>query len=583
MATEQTATPPDDAAVTAALLADAPELEVKAEEASEPTDDKPALVLKKKTKEKEPVTPIVAESARATHPEFRQLQKQDDVNLRQFIEGLGAGETVRLDIIRKEPRFFSKNGKRYNTAGHCGSYNELVDEERIKEDYGGGHYTIRINTPGKNGSLTYFKARDIKIAGDPIPADLEADEPTTVAAPSGGGEMGKLATKIVESQLSGGGKLDDATRLLIEKMREDSQAAERRFDLEMKRRDEEAKAIREELARERRAPQEQDTFKDKMLSGLMDAESTRMSSMRANHESELRQLKEGHKQEVDRLNDRHDRDITRLESNHERSIGTLTEGHKREMDMIKMSHDNALATAKASADMQKELFSNEKNRANRELEKLSDENKELRAKKDKTPVEMIKDANALRDLIGGDSEEKEDSIGNRLVEAAPMIIEQLGQTIGRVTGKGNQQAAAQQQQQQQPAQPRRPVIIQDPQGNRFVQHGNQMIPVKKKPRVVQLPTDTGEVTQVEIPDIDPQKVEFAVNYLERAYASNSEPDNVAISIRPHIPEEILTAISNLGGIDQFMVRVAKLPGSSPLAQQAGKNWLRKVGKALVGD
>jgi len=37
------------------------------------------------------------------------------------------------------------------------------------------------------------------------------------------------------------------------------------------------------------------------------------------------------------------------------------------------------------------------------------------------------------------------------------------------------------------------------------------------------------------------------------------------------------------GVDGFMSKVAKLQSASPLASQAGRNWVRKVGKALVGD
>ncbi len=58
--------------------------------------------------------------------------------------------------------------------------------------------------------------------------------------------------------------------------------------------------------------------------------------------------------------------------------------------------------------------------------------------------------------------------------------------------------------------------------------------------------------------------------------------------RSSIPTDILAWIrerhtEQVSGVDLFMTKVAKLPGSSPLASQAGKNWLRAVGALLVGE
>jgi len=45
---------------------------------------------------------------------------------------------------------------------------------------------------------------------------------------------------------------------------------------------------------------------------------------------------------------------------------------------------------------------------------------------------------------------------------------------------------------------------------------------------------------------------------------------------------VLAVIRNRG-VDGFLTDVAKLEGTSPLASQAGRNWTRKVGKALLGE
>jgi hypothetical protein len=79
-----------------------------------------------------------------------------------------------------------------------------------------------------------------------------------------------------------------------------------------------------------------------------------------------------------------------------------------------------------------------------------------------------------------------------------------------------------------------------------------------------------------------------VNYLERAFQSRQAPEVVAQSGRTAIPDNIIGWIRDndsrgTSGVDLFMSKVAKLPGTSPLQTQAGRNWLRKVSKALTGD
>jgi hypothetical protein len=78
------------------------------------------------------------------------------------------------------------------------------------------------------------------------------------------------------------------------------------------------------------------------------------------------------------------------------------------------------------------------------------------------------------------------------------------------------------------------------------------------------------------------KLATAISYLEKAFSGNQEPATVATSVRPFLAEEIMQSIQSVG-IDVFFAKVAKLPSASPLSSQAGKNWVRKVGKALVGE
>lgn len=522
-----------------------------------------------------------SESGRSGRGPMKDVQLSDDMTLRDYLMGLGVGETVRIDVSRKEPREVIVNGKKHNTAGFLRNYNELIDEARIKEDLGGGLYTLRINAPGPKGSLQYLKSRDVRIEGEPIIAAVEMAAATKPEPSSNKAETRatEVLAELATSALKGGGEMDQATKLLIEQMRLDTKAAAERHERELARRDQELKELRADMARLKEVPVERDTFKDSMLKGLMDGEGARIQAMRANHESEIRQLKEGHQQEIQRINDRHDRALERTEKQHDREVTQLAENHKRELDMLRMSKDSEIMAMKTSADTQKEIFTAEKNRLTKENDRLADELKDLRKIKEKSPIELLKEVKTIKEAIGAEDSEPE-TIGEKLTEAAPMILQEVGNMISRVKGQPPVQQAQQQQQQRPPQR----QIVTDQSGNKFMQHNGRLVPVKKKGQVVQLPTPDGQgAVNVEIPQIDPQKVEFAVNYLERAFAGGQEPEVVAMSIKPNIPEEILTAISNLGGIDQFMARVAKLSGASPLASQGGKNWVRKVGKALVGE
>jgi hypothetical protein len=96
------------------------------------------------------------------------------------------------------------------------------------------------------------------------------------------------------------------------------------------------------------------------------------------------------------------------------------------------------------------------------------------------------------------------------------------------------------------------------------------------------PAQPGQVEEQPIPAIAPATVKIAVEFLESAFRNGQDPAEVATSVRSMVPTDVLTAIKQLG-IDGFLEKVARLDSTSPLANQAGRNWTRKLGKALLGD
>jgi hypothetical protein len=134
----------------------------------------------------------------------------------------------------------------------------------------------------------------------------------------------------------------------------------------------------------------------------------------------------------------------------------------------------------------------------------------------------------------------------------------------------------------QPAAPPKPQITLGPDGKRYLlmPDGSVRGPLKKKTPKVQPEAPPGEPP---LPEIDPQQMAQAVGLLERAFAGNQEPEVVAQSAVSMIPPDVMECLRRMG-LEEFLVKVAKLPASSPLlANQAGKNWIRKFGKALVGE
>lgn len=133
--------------------------------------------------------------------------------------------------------------------------------------------------------------------------------------------------------------------------------------------------------------------------------------------------------------------------------------------------------------------------------------------------------------------------------------------------------------QQQPARPR---VVANKQGQRFVQAGNQLVPVRPKPKIV-----TNEAgAQIEAPQVEEAQLALLINSMEQAFRRDEAPPIVAQTGRTFVPPHILAWIrdndtENTSGLELFLSKVARLPNTSPLASQAGRMWLRQVGKALL--
>jgi hypothetical protein len=237
-------------------------------------------------------------------------------------------------------------------------------------------------------------------------------------------------------------------------------------------------------------------------------------------------------------------------------------------------------------------------RIERELSESKKEVGELRAKKDKTPFEIVKEVEAMRDLFSAGDDEKEKTSGiermfGKAIESPLVqgIAERVMSNFGPEAG-----AAAAEQQQMPPV--NKPFRGAD--GGIYINNGQAIVPFRgrKKKRSEAAPPVTGadgapatpeeqaeaeaEAAVADIPNIDPGAIATVVSFMEGAFSRGTEPEVMAESIKTQVPGDVLSYIG-AHGVDAFLDQVASLPKTSPLAQQAGRNWVRKLAKALLAE
>ena len=497
--------------------------------------------------------------------ELADVRAKENATLRDIANAFGEGGAFKIRVVRNEPEWFvdPRTGTRVPTAGYLRTYDKAIDEDYIQEHHGGGTYSLTFNRKTSSGSYVYFTHKTVTIVGDPKLDDTFRQVAPTVPAqaPTTSNENPTLVTKAF-----------DALQTQLEKERSRVETSARPhgpdpamdkivelYKAQLDTQSKELAALRTEMTALRNQKPPEDPIKDKILDGLLKDDSARITALRSQYESEIRVLKEHHQQDLKLERDRHDRD--RLD---------LKQMHERELTLMKQTHEIQLQAAKGAYELNMKVADVENRRVERDNGELRTEVKELRAKKDLGPLEMLKQAEQIKDAIGvGDGDDK--SRVDQVIEALPGVIEAAKSYFKPPANTG----------QQPTLQPKRQVV-EDTAGNKFIlDDKGKLVPVAKKPKPKPAP-QPGPNGEPPIPDIPAETINNIINYLERAFAGGQDPDVVAQSGRAMVPAEIITAIRD-HQVDGFLTKVAKLPSTSPLSNQAGRNWMRKVGAALVGE
>ena len=198
-------------------------------------------------------------------------------------------------------------------------------------------------------------------------------------------------------------------------------------------------------------------------------------------------------------------------------------------------------------------------------------------------LSQLKKMQELKDVISG-SDDKESSTISQIAEMVPAVFE----GVGAIMNSRGQAAAAAAQPQAVPKQQRPQFapgqMVRDPRTGQIMKMGPDGVlhAARKKPK--EITTEDGR--QVEAPAVDAENAKKLVSYLEAAFNGNTEPAVVVRSAAAVIPADIIQWIRDndteqTSGIDLFMRRVVNLPSNSPLASQAGRKWLRDLGRALI--
>lgn len=569
-------------------------IEEHADEEASPQDEAPtsdaAIEASVDTTDDAPtIGPPVSKKEEKTgggSPQIRAIRAAEDASLQAILDDIGPDGSYKIRVNRITPENWPdpKTGRPVSIVGLCNTYAHPIDEEFIRRTYGGGRYVVKFFKQAKDGSFKIFTQRTIDIGGEPIMDDLPRTPlpagpiqvgAASAAATAAEGTVVKELVGALKGQLDRRDHheprgIDPAMQVLLDQMKQqaDRQAAEMR-------------ELRAELSTTRAQKPPEDPLKDRILSNLIDGESSRIESLRLRYEAAEKQMRDRYEAEADGLKRRHEEDLRRQQDRFDRQLDTVKASFEREIAAVRTANETTLSITKETGTLQRHVLDTDVKRLERDNQELREEIRLLREKKDKGILEQAKDLESLKEALGVEGG-GEEGLAAKLVSVleSPAAAEFVKRIMPGAGDAAQIQAAQAQAQAQQ-----RPRVVRDKRsGQTFVQSGPHMVPVVKKPKVIPatVQPDGTVAPEIVMPQVDDARLQQLMTFLSNAFAGGQDPIVVAQSGRSSVPDAIIAWIRE-HGVDTFISKVAKLPPGSPLLTQAGKNWIRKVGKELTGD
>lgn len=570
----------------------------------------------------------------------REIELNEAMDLRDLLSNLGGDTAFKITITRKSPRV-GPGGE--NVYGALETVEEMIDDEYIRETWGGGVFSIMIQTANTHGKFKILRRIQLKLAGPPKMHGMTLGNGNGHEASSAHAGLSNGRDPLVQMAFE---SAMDAKRTAEERMIKlqeghgrqqqglDTAAIAtlsapyaRQIDTLM----ETVRDLQGKLADLGNKPPTRDEFRDNLMTSVISGDRSEADRVRKLYEDRLETQRAGYERRIDDMIRAGREDLKRVEDRHADMIRSIESRHEREVKAAEKQHDhtgkNTDIAYQARLDAQKETIE----RLNRELTQSASKIGTLEAKKDQSIADKANELLSVQEALeglgggGGDKDEKWwskalDVLGNS--EAAMAVVNKL-------TGGSPEQIAQQQQpivvQQQQQQLPPPGVPWEAPDGNVYVrdQMGqvHQLDPAKvnqakqrlrKKKKKAKAaaraaangapPVEGAQVDASEAPDaIDDglddeddvddepaapvgrppsaEDVQTAITFMESAIKGNAPPDKFAATARSLVPADVLTWIMQFETIDQFLNQT-KLSSGSPLTTVGGRRFARAVHKFL---
>lgn len=493
------------------------------------------------------------------------VSDQDERSVFEWLQDIGTGVTIKIKLTRLSPATW----KGRNVRGFLEEFDEPFTESEIRERFGGGKYQAKtLKASAKGGGWVYAGQRTFEVAGDPkasgeLRHDGDDDE-NTVVQPLEGPATARAMNAIERSA--------DYERKRAERLEDEVRQSRNNSGMDMTMlkamlspMEAQLKGLGDQLLAAQKALADKDTkivelltrkpestFQDTLLGKMVDGESARIDGLRENHASELRQLRENHSAEMRSAREHAKEELSQRETAHAREIDHMNRSFAQANDGLKLGYEGRIEALKSRiADLEQRLT------------QMGVELGSLRDKKDTSPIEQMENLATLKnamETLGMGGGQEQGSVFERI--AMGVLDSPLVKAVANRVESAPAAPVAPPQRRRRPA-PAAPVT-QD-----------VTVPADGSPAV----PGTAVATKTTI-KLNPNDIKVAVGFMENAVRNNQDPVQFAESAKSMVPGDILLVIKQMG-VEEFLVKVAKVDESSPLMSMNGKNFMRKVVNYLL--
>ncbi|HZJ67656.1 MAG TPA: hypothetical protein VFD36_29335 [Kofleriaceae bacterium] len=544
-----------------------------------------------------------------------EMQLNDAMALRDQLELLVPDGELKIHISRRAPKV-GPNGE--NVCGTLETVDEMIDEDYIKETWGGGTFGLTVQTPRSDGRYKIFRRFQLKIAGEPkmhgrvlVPG---GGSPAVVARD----ESDSLATRAFDAMQNRETKTQERLdHLLMNAGKQGGldvaalQAVMAPITAQLAAAQETIRELQQAAIVAANKEPPRDEFRDTILKEVLtgdrsEAEKVRqryedkLEDMQKRYEDRIDRLVEDHAGQIKRMTEDHTRAIQRLEDRHTDELKSMERRHEREMDTVRKLTENTDLITKAAYEMKSDALKESATRLERELNEKNAKIGSLEAKKEQTLFDKAEEIGKLREVLDdlGGGAEKDEKWYERLINAVGNS-EAAVNWLNKLTGGPGPDGQVQQQQLPPPNVPFRgpdgQVYVHDGAGNYHLvmQPARPSANTKKKKRA-QAQADAaagGDIGAEEMVEEaapaapppnppDPKDLARAISFIENALRSkDANPETFARGAQSLVPADVLAYVCAFPDADALLATI-KVPQGSPITSVKGRNFMRAVHKIL---